>query len=154
VTSQVSYDDTTRLATVTFNVDTQGRATIGKVTITGGEDTFPDRSKLYDAFGLKVGHEFTLDKFDSGLRKLREKFSNLPVGGFVNTRVDAKKDYQANNNTVDLTISIEPGKFTLVEAIGYKISQSKLKQLVPVYEEGSVDSDLIEEGRNAIRNYM
>src|SRR5262249_53086795 len=91
---------------------------------------------------------------ESGSKKRREKFSNLPVGGFLNTRVYTDKDYKPDKNIVDLNVTVQPGQFTLVEAIGYKIPQSKLKKLVPVYEEGTVDSDLVEEGRRRVLSFM
>jgi outer membrane protein assembly complex protein YaeT len=154
VMPRVVFEEPARLATVVFKVETKGRARVGSVHITGGEDTFPDRSKITDAFGLNARDEFTSDKYENGLRKIREKFANLPVGGFLDTHVDGQRNYRPDTNTVDLSITIQPGKFTLVEAIGYKITQTKLKELVPIYEEGSVDPDLVEEGRARIRSFM
>src|SRR4029079_11820751 len=47
------------------------------------------------------------------------------------------------------------GVFTLVEVIPKDlISQGRLKQLVPIYEEGAIDDDLIEEGRSQILSFM
>ena len=44
--------------------------------------------------------------------------------------------------------------FTLVEARGFKISKKSLRELVPVFEEGAVDPDLVEEGRTQILRRM
>jgi len=154
VSADVRFNELTRLATVTLKAHTQGKARVGTVNIKGGEETVPDRSKLYSGFGLKQGDEFSSDKFEKGLRKIRENFSNLKVGGFLNTQVDTQKDYDESTNTINFVMTVQPGKFTLVEVIGFHISQKKLKELVPVYEEGSVDSDLVEEGRNRLRAYL
>src|SRR5262245_22227158 len=153
VTPGVRFDDTTRLATVTLNVSTRGKATVGAVSVTGAEETF-DRKELLDAFGLKPGDVFAGDKFDAGIRKIREKFVKLKAGAFLNTRVDVAKDFRAANNQIDLALTVDPGLFGLVEVIGFEIAENKIRTLVPVFEEGSVDPDLIEEGRNNIRTYV
>jgi len=154
VDSDVQFDDTTRLARVVFTVHTRGRVRIGSVRITGGEEAFPRYQDLYDAFGLKSNDEFFADRLESGLRDIRAEFVNLKVGAFLNTRIEVKKDYRSDTHKVNLDLTIDPGLFTLVEVRGFEISQSKLKTLVPVFEEGSVDQDLIQEGLNRIRSYM
>ena len=152
VTPEVQFDDTTRLATVTLNVVTKGKAIVGSVSITGGEETF-DRNELLDVFDLKPGEVYAGDKFDAGIRKIREKFVKLKAGAFLNTRIDVAKDYKPANNQLDLALTVDPGLFGLVEVIGFEIAEDKIKTLVPVFEEGAVDPDLIEEGRNNIRTY-
>src|SRR5437879_5929901 len=49
---------------------------------------------------------------------------------------------------------VEPGQFTLVETRGFKVSKKRLRELVPVFEEGAVDPDLVEEGRTQILRHM
>jgi outer membrane protein insertion porin family len=41
-----------------------------------------------------------------------------------------------------------------IAADGFKLSQRVLKKLVPIYEEGAVDDDLLNEGRRNIQNHM
>ena len=86
-----------------------------------------------------------------GVGKLRAKFADL---GFLNTRVNVDQSYSNTTHTVDLNVTVEPGQFTLVETRGYDISEKTLRELVPVYEEGSVDPDLVEEGRVSIDRYL
>ncbi len=155
VKPNVQFDVASRLATVTLTVENGVKAEVGKITITGGEDTFPDRTQLFDAFGIRQGSKYHSDILDNAVRKVREKFVDLKFGAFLNTRIDVKKDYHSETNTVDLIVAIQPGVFTLVEVIPKElISQSRLKQLVPIYEEGAVDDDLIEEGRSQILSFM
>ena len=84
-------------------------------------------------------------------QKVRAKLTDL---GFLNTRVNVDQSYSNTTHTVDLNVTVEPGQFTLVETRGYDISEKTLRELVPVYEEGSVDPDLVEEGRVAIDRYL
>jgi outer membrane protein insertion porin family len=148
----------TSLATVILRAQAN-RASVGKVTIAGAEDIISDRKDLYDALGLKASDPFSAEKLDSGLRKIQEKFVNLDFGAFLNTRIQVNggnlsSGYDQETNKIDLQLNITPGTFTLVEVSGYDISQDKLKELVPIFEEGTVDDDLVEEGRNEILSYM
>ncbi len=42
----------------------------------------------------------------------------------------------------------------MITAQGEKISQRQLKKLIPVYQENTVDEDLLNEGRRNLRTYM
>jgi outer membrane protein insertion porin family len=150
----IHFDESTMLATVTLVAEHHERAVIGKITVTGGEETF-DRAQLLEAFGIHSGNKFYADELDRGVRNLREKFVELEFGAFLNTRIEVQKNFHSETNTVDLNLAVTPGVFTLAEAQPRGlISQKRLKQLVPIYEEGAVDDDLIEEGRVEILSYM
>jgi outer membrane protein insertion porin family len=158
VTAATELNPSTSLATVILRAE-GSKARIGIVTIAGAEDIVPDRVALYDDLGLKASDLFSAEKLDSGLRKIQEKFVNLDAGAFLNTRIavnggDLSSGYHRETNTIDLQLNITPGTFTLVEVSGYDISQDTLKELVPIFEEGTVDEDLVEEGRNQISSYM
>lgn len=150
VSASSSFDDQTRLAFVTLKAMSVARAKIGTIRIQGGEETF-SRDKLIKILGLKTGNDFSASKLDKALTDVRTKFTNL---GFLNTRVMAKRQYNTATKTVDLDITVQPGEFALVDTRGYKIPKKTLQELVPIYEEGMVDKDLIDEGGDAITGYM
>jgi outer membrane protein assembly factor BamA len=62
--------------------------------------------------------------------------------------------YDPATDTALPTLRIEAGPKILVNAIGAKISQSKLQRYVPVFEEHSVDNDLLLEGEHNLRDYL
>src|SRR6185369_6921424 len=107
-----------------------------------GEETFK-HSEIEKMLGLKTGSHFSSSKLDKGVTEIRTKFTKL---GFVNTRVTANRNYDAARNTVDLDVTVQPGEFALVDTRGYDISTKKLKELVPIFEEGTIAKDLIDEG--------
>jgi outer membrane protein insertion porin family len=144
------FDDQNRLVFVTFRAMAGMRAKVGGVTLQGGEQTFP-HDELLKALGLKTGSDFSTSKLDKGLSAIQTKFTNL---SFLNTRVTANRNYNAETNTVDLDINLQPGVFVLVDTRGYKIPSKKLKDLVPIFDEGVVAKDLIDEGAEAIAGYM
>jgi outer membrane protein assembly factor BamA len=55
---------------------------------------------------------------------------------------------------VDLTLDVSEGARVKVEASGAKFSDGELKKLVPIFQEGAVDPDLLEEGKRNIRERL
>ncbi|PYS16260.1 MAG: outer membrane protein assembly factor BamA [Acidobacteria bacterium] len=150
ITPKNQLDEASHLAFVTLSVTPGNKARVGIVRVQGGLQTFSQK-ELLDAFNFKGGDEYSASRAEKGIANIRTKFSDL---GFLNTKVTESRMYQQSTNTVDIDIMIEPGQFTLVETPGFKISKKKLRELVPVFEEGSVDEDLVEEGRVQILRYM
>src|SRR2546427_665688 len=150
ITPEYQLEEATHLAFVTLRVTPGSKAKVGIVRVQGGLQTFSQK-ELLDAFNFKSGDEYSASRAEKGLANIRAKFSDL---GFLNTKVTESRTYQPSMNTVDIGLMIEPGQFTLVETPGFKISKKKLRELVPVFEEGSVDEDLVEEGRVQILRYM
>jgi outer membrane protein assembly complex protein YaeT len=144
------FDDSTHLAFVTLVATSGIRARVGDIQVHGGLETFSEK-ELRDAFGLKGGDEYSASKSERALTKVRTKFSDL---GFLNTKITVDRNYDQSTNAINLNLMVDPGQFTLVETPGYKISKKKLRELVPVYEEGTVDPDLVEEGRTQILAYL
>ncbi len=150
ITPKYQLEEASQLAFVTLSVTPGHKAKVGSVRVQGGLQTFSQK-ELLDAFNFKSGDEYSASRAEKGQANIRAKFSEL---GFLNTKVTENRMYQSSTNTVDIDVVIEPGQFTLVETPGFKISNKKLRELVPVFEEGSVDEDLVEEGRAQILRYM
>src|SRR5688572_2651283 len=144
------FDQATRLVSVTFNVESGPKSKVGEIRIQGGEQTFPPED-LLDEFDFESGDDFSATRLEGGVSSIREQFTEL---GFLNTRVVANQAYSSTTQAVDLSVAVEPGQFTLVETRGYDIPADDLRELVPVFEEGTVDSDLVEEGRVGIDRYL
>lgn len=151
IAPKYDFDDTTHLVFVTLQATPGPRAKLGKIQIQGGEETFPDPKELLDAFDLETGDDFSSGALEKGVADIRTKFTDL---GFLNTRVTDNRRYDSAQNTVDIDVTIQPGQFTLVQTRGFNIPKNRLRDLVPVYEEGTVDQDLVEEGRTQIDRYM
>ena len=103
-------------------------------------------------FKLRPGSELTIARVQSGLgriRKFLEKTGHLSAG--VSVR---RGDYDAAENTVPLVLEVNEGPRVRVAVAGAKFSQRDLKKIVPVYQEGSVDTDLLEEGKRNLRERL
>jgi outer membrane protein assembly complex protein YaeT len=150
ITPDYETDGQTSLVVVTLKANPGPKAKVGMVHIKGGEQTFSPE-ELASAFRVKTGADFSSSKLDKGVADLRSKFAELQ---FLNTKVTADRVYNASTNTVDIDVTVQPGQFALVQTRPIEISKKKLHDLVPIYEEGTFDSDLVEEGRLAVRREM
>jgi outer membrane protein insertion porin family len=107
---------------------------------------------LLRRFKLKSGSELSIGRVQSGTDRIR-KF--LEKRGHLSARVSVRRgDYNIAENTVPITLEISEGPRVLVELIGAKLSRREVRRLVPVYQEGSVDTDLLEEGKRNIRERL
>ena len=62
--------------------------------------------------------------------------------------------YDPDSNRVDVTFNVTPGPDASVEVMGAKISKKTLRRLVPIYQEGTVDQDLVDEGTANLKSYF
>lgn len=149
---EYQFHEATRLVTVILRAAVKPPARVSTIQLHGGEDTF-QADELRRALDLSEGKVFTRDGLERGTAAIRQKFSDL---GFLNTRINVAPAYNASSNTVALDIGIEPGQFTLVAVPGASVdlSRQELRELVPIFEEGTYDSDLIREGRARIVEYL
>src|SRR5262249_305473 len=64
------------------------------------------------------------------------------------------QNFDSVSNEVDIALAVKPGPMVKVQLSGAKASAKTLRRLVPVYEEGAVDQDLIDEGVANLRSYF
>ena len=62
--------------------------------------------------------------------------------------------YEKATNTAQPTLNIEAGPKIDVKPIGAKVSSKKLREYVPIYEERTVDTDLLVEGQRNLTDYL
>ena len=62
--------------------------------------------------------------------------------------------YDEKSNRVPLMFSVTAGPRIRVELSGARIRAGQRRKLLPIYAEGAVDDDLLQEGRRNIRDYL
>jgi hypothetical protein len=62
--------------------------------------------------------------------------------------------YDTATNQLPLEVHFFAGLKVQVNVAGAKISPRTLRRLLPIYEEGAVDEDLLQEGRRNLRDYF
>jgi len=107
---------------------------------------------LLARFKLRPGSPLTIAKAQSGTERIR-KF--LEKKGHLSARVSVRRgELDAASNMIPLTLEVSEGPRVRVALVGAKLSGRDMKKMIPVYQEGSVDTDLLEEGRRNIRERM
>src|SRR5260370_26164829 len=62
--------------------------------------------------------------------------------------------YDGKSNAIPVELEITEGPRVRIAVTGAKFCGGELKKLVPVYQEGAVDADLLEEGKRNIRERL
>ena len=125
------------------------RARIGAVTEHGATQT--NGKELLRQARLKQGQRVTEARLERGAERVRKY---LTKRGHLSARASVRRgEYDAKSNTVPLLLDIFAGPKVRVELKGAKISDKQLRKLLPIYQEGAVDEDLLQEGRRNIRDH-
>jgi outer membrane protein assembly complex protein YaeT len=147
---QLAENEATRQIDLTFQVSTGPRARIGAVAMQGEKESTD--GELLKRSKLRPGARITGMRLERAANRIRKI---LAKRGHLGARVTIRRGgYDKEKNTLPLTVEVFTGPKVRVELSGAKISKEKLRKLLPIYEEGAVDEDLLQEGRRNIRDYL
>jgi outer membrane protein assembly complex protein YaeT len=155
VRPELSYDPHTQQVSVHFVVDSGRRARFTTPEITG--DTKMPPKDILDATHWRrwlIGgwRMVTQSLVNKGVEDVRSRYERH---GRFEARVSLKAmDYDADTNRSKPVLDIDAGPEVEVHAVGAKVSQGKLRSLVPVFEEHTVDESLLLEGERNLRDYF
>jgi len=152
---EVSYDPHTQQVSVHFVVDSGRRAHFTTPAISG--DTKMPLQDIVNATHWRrwlIGGWRTVNqsRVSKGVEDVRSRYERH---GRFEARVSLKAmDYDSDSNRSTALLDIDAGPEVEVHAVGAKVSQGKLRSLVPVFEEHSVDDSLLLEGERNLRDYF
>ena len=150
VTYRLTPHEDTRQMGITFLVDQGPLARVGRVTI--HDDTGIDPARIQKLTKLKSGAKVSNEHLSRAMERLRNYYQK---NNHLEAQVRlASRDYHDDTNRLDYNFSVDEGAKVLITAQGQKISQREFKKLIPVYQENTVDEDLLNEGRRNLRTYM
>lgn len=135
---------------VRFQATPGPRARVGQVTLEGDAGIAADRVRRLTK--LKAGAPVDAEHLRRALERLRKHYQK-------DEHLEAQvmlvgRQYHAESNRLDYVFQVDKGPTVSIATEGEGVSQRQLKRLVPVYEENSVDDDLLNEGRRNIRDYL
>ena len=135
---------------VIVQVDPGPRARLGTIQLLNNSE-FSDAA-LLRLFRLKPGSELTTARAQAGIGRIR-KF--LEKKGHLSARVSLRRgDWAEATNLLPLTLEVTEGPQVRVVVDGAKFSRGDLRRLIPIYQEGAVDTDLLEEGKRNLRERL
>ena len=150
MTYRLSPHADTRQMDITVIVEPGPRARVGALTLTN--ETPFDEPDVRDRLKLRPNTQITSAQLTRTLERTRKWLTGR---GYLGARVSLTRGaYDAKTNQVPLAVHVFAGLNVRVQVVGAKVSSGTLHSLLPIYEEGAVDDDLLQEGRRNLRDYV
>jgi len=109
-------------------------------------------AEILSRLKMRPGREITSARLQRGTDRIR-KF--LVKKGHLSARAAVRRgEYDAAKNTIPLDLDVTEGPRVKVTVTGAKFSKGDLKKLIPIYQEGAVDADLLEEGKRNLQERL
>jgi outer membrane protein assembly complex protein YaeT len=156
VDAEIQFQPKTEQANVFLNVNTGKRARFEEPAITGvagkAEGSLIRATRWKRLYGLLGWQEITESRLRRGVDNIRRYYQKRD---FLQAKVTLTRlDYSEKTNTVRPFLDIKPGPRIVVRVEGAQISQGQLAELIPVFQEGAIDPDLLSEGQRNLEQYM
>jgi len=150
---QITYVETPhpadQLVDIDFKVVSGPLARIGTVEVTGepGMSTEEFRRYAHLRAGAHVDRD-TVNRALSGVLRHYRNQNRLEAEIKVESEL-----YDAKTDRSNFRFSATQGPQVHVQVQGVSLSQDRIRHVVPIYEEGTVDDDLLNEGNRRLRDY-
>lgn len=150
VTRRLTPHDATRQMDVTFVVEPGTRARLGVISVEN-RTPYSERDLLRRA-KLSEKLQMTAARFSRASQRLKQFLVNQGYLGA--SALITPGTYDAQTNRVPIKLAVTAGPRVRLEITGAHLSQGRRRKLLPIYAEGGVDEDLLQEGRRNIRDYF
>ncbi len=138
-----------QLVDIAYQVDSGPQARTGKIELSGESGLTTEQFKHYGK--LKEGRVVNRETTGQALNGVGQRYRK-------DNRLEAEvklesQTYVSEKKTVDFHFSANQGPVVEVTVDGVKLSPGRIRKLLPIYQEGSVDEDLLNEGNRRLVNY-
>ncbi len=159
VTYRVDRNPDTEEVGIHFDINAGDRARFDGVSLLGDftkpAENIDNETHWRRGFGpvrFPGWKKVTESLVQKGVNRVFESFQH---GDHLQASVKLDRlDYHEGTNTVTPTLSIVSGPILEVKTTGAKVSMGRLRQLIPVYQEHTVDRSLLVEGRRNLIEYF
>jgi outer membrane protein assembly complex protein YaeT len=149
ITQTLTEHPAEQLVDIAFHVVSGPQARVGSVEVAGdsGMSVEEFRSHAHLRAASRVNHE-TVNRALAGVLKVYQREDRLEA----EIKLESQQ-YDAKTQRVNFRFSANRGPVVKVLVEGVSISQERIKRLIPIFEEGSVDEDLLNEGNRRLRDF-
>ncbi|HXB21382.1 MAG TPA: POTRA domain-containing protein, partial [Candidatus Solibacter sp.] len=157
---ELQTDSTHGIVNVLFHVNLKRRAKFGTIVLTGVSEEETKRLKrglhslgarLRGAY-VNTGKTYSLKKLESATTYLQGELAKQHyLAGQVKL---ISANYDSGTNRADVTFQITQGQKISISTQGAHISARTRKKVIPIYQENTVDADLVQEGANNLVSYF
>lgn len=138
-----------QLVDVAYQVSSGPQARVGGVEVTG--DAGMSAAEFRRTARLKRGERVNRDTVDRALNGVLKHYQDEDRLE-ADVRLESQR-YVPANRTVNFRFIANRGPVVRIGVEGARIDAVRLRRLVPIFEEGSVDEDLLNEGGRRLRDY-
>jgi len=159
VESATLLDEPHQLVTVRYPATLGKKARFGKIQITGPPSDVAERlqnslhsirARLHGAH-IKTGKPYDSDRLRSAQRFLQD---DLGKQNYLSSNVVLKPQYDPETNRAELDFDVTLGPTVVVRATGARVSSKTLHNEVPIFQENSVDQDLVNIGARNLTSFF
>jgi len=166
VHAEPKIDDAHELVSVSFVVEMGKQARISSVKLEGPDN--PESARLLHAVKslrarlsgglLKSGKPYTPERISEATKLM--KGTLIKQRRLASSIHENPPQYNSGTNRVDVSFKVELGPVVTVRTVGAKLTAipflagRQMKKLIPIYSEGTVDRDLVEEGQRNLTDYF
>lgn len=166
VHGEAEVDDSEQIVDLTFHVQLGKQAEIGAVEIEGTAPHVSDRilrslrslRARFTGALLKPGKNYTASRIKDATTLIKK---TLASQHYLASKVDLQpRKYDPSTNRADITFRIDTGPRVIVRTTGARLtfwpflSGRIERRLIPIYSENTIDSDLVDEGRQNLINHF
>jgi len=138
-----------QLVDINFHVVSGPRARVGSVSVTGepgmSEEEFRHYAHLHA--GAFIDHD-TVNRALTGVLKHYRSQNRLEA----EIKLESQP-YDAATHRIAFHFTASQGPTVRVRVQGVAMPQERIRRVIPIYEEGTVDEDLLNEGNRRLRDY-
>jgi outer membrane protein assembly factor BamA len=151
ITATTTVDDAGDQVNVAYTVNIGPQARVGQVALEGNDPGLTV-DELRKKGRLKQGRKVNRETVSNALTHLRSQYQKKD-------RLEAttslrNQTYNTPRNQVDYDFNANQGPLVKVVVEGAKLSKGRLKLLVPIYQEGTIDNDLLNEGTHNVKDFL
>jgi len=166
VHTETQIDDARQLVNVTFAVDMGKQAKISSVKVEGPDN--PESARLVHAVRslrarlsgglLKTGKPYSPERISEATKLMKATLTKQRR--LASSVHEDPPQYNPETNRVDVSFKVELGPVVTVRTAGARLTVipflagRQMKKLIPIYSEGTIDRDLVEEGQRNLTDYF
>ena len=149
IQNRIVRNPATQEANILLTITAGNQARLRGVTFNGHPAYPPDR--LRNVTGWHPGERLTSPDIEKGLYKIHNFY--LKRGYLQASTTIQKRVFNPKTNTEDLYVDCESGPVIEVHVRGAGIPRSKLREILPLYQDGVIDQPSLERGTEALTDY-
>lgn len=166
VHAQPAIDDSHQLVNVSFAVRIGKRADISSISIDGPNE--PEKARLLHSVQslrarlarglLKPGKPYSQARIKAATTLMKKTLTGQ--NRLASSVKENPPKYDAHTNRVEVSFSVQVGPVVTIRTEGAKLTSipflagRQKRRLIPIYTEGAVDRELVEEGERNLTDYF